>query len=210
MKATELLQNQHKEVRTLFKRIEDTEGFPQKRQLFEELAANLVAHDAIEREIFYPACEKALGMTDMLGEALVEHGVVEFCLFCADEAAEDDFDYKCEVLREMLDHHVEEEEDELFPKVEKALGAEQLERLGDAMQRRFEKAKQADFRAPLHDNLRQVLSGAIKPKPGAARRASPTPAARSRKSAKKPTASLKGRTANSKRNGVHRRPASSR
>ncbi len=210
MTATQLLQKQHEEVRGLFKRIEDTEDSAQKRQLFEELATNLVAHDAIEREIFYPACEKAMGMDDVLGEALVEHGVVEFCLFCADEAKEDDFDYKCEVLREMLDHHIDEEEDELFPKVEKALGAEQLESLGDAMQRRFDKAKQADFRAPLHDNLKQVLSGAIKPKPGATRRVAPAATARSRKSAKKPAAALKGRTANSKRNGMHRRPASSR
>lgn len=164
MKATDLLEQQHREVRDLFKRIEDASGSEQ-RTLFAEIASNLVAHDAIEREIFYPACERVLGMTDELGEALVEHGVVEFCLFEADEAKPEQFKHKCTVLREMLDHHIDEEEDEFFPKVEKALGEEKLESLGEEMQRRFQEAKRNDFRGPLHENLRQVLSGAMKTKP---------------------------------------------
>ena len=73
--ATSLLTQQHDEVKALFKRIEGASSRAAKVKLFEELAHNLVAHDAIEREIFYPACERALGMTDLLGEALVEHGV---------------------------------------------------------------------------------------------------------------------------------------
>ncbi|HEY8946363.1 MAG TPA: hemerythrin domain-containing protein, partial [Polyangiaceae bacterium] len=110
MKATDLLKKQHREVRDLFKRIEKVSRNDVKRDLFEELAANLVGHDAIEREIFYPACEEELGMTDLLGEALAEHGVVEFCLYLADQAPEEDFEYKCTVLKEVLEHHIEEEE----------------------------------------------------------------------------------------------------
>jgi hemerythrin superfamily protein len=162
MKATDLLEEQHREVRALFKRLEGAADSIEQRKLFDDIARNLVAHDAIERELFYPECEAKLGMNDMLGEALVEHGVVEFCLFEADEAKDDQFKYKCTVLREMLDHHIDEEEDELFPKVEKALGEKRLESLGEEMQARFEKVKQSDVRIPLHDNLRQVLSGAIK------------------------------------------------
>ena len=67
--AIELLKTQHEEVKTLFKRIEKASTRSAKTKLFDELAANLVAHDAIEREIFYPACEKGMGMTDLLGEA---------------------------------------------------------------------------------------------------------------------------------------------
>lgn len=161
MKATELLKKQHKEVKSLFKRIEKSEEKREKAELFEELAHNLVAHDAIEREIFYPACKKGMGMTDLLGEALVEHGVVEFSLFLADQAkGKDDFDFKMTVLSEVVEHHVKEEEDEFFPKVEKALGDEQLEALGEQMEARFEQAKEEDFRAPLHQNLRKVLEGA--------------------------------------------------
>ena len=164
MKATELLKSQHREVESLFKRIEKAKAETQKRDLFEELAANLVAHDAIEREIFYPACEQEMGMTDLLGEALVEHGVVEFSLYQADQAqGEEDFEFKCTVLQEVVEHHVKEEEKEFFPKVEKALGKARLEELGAEMEEAFEAAQAKDFRAPLHRNLKEVLAGALKP-----------------------------------------------
>ncbi len=107
-----------------------------------------------------------MGMTDELAEAFVEHGVVEFCLYQADEARPgDEFDAKCKVLKEMLEHHIEEEEGEFFPKVEKALGEPRLKALGGEMETRFEKVKAANFRRPLHANLRQVLAGAMKTKP---------------------------------------------
>jgi len=161
MKATELLKDQHKEVKSLFKRIEKSKENREKAELFEELAQNLVGHDAIEREIFYPACKKAMGMTELLGEAMVEHGVVEFSLYLADQArGKDDFDYKMTVLSEMVEHHVKEEEDDFFPKVEKALGDEALEALGEQMEARFGETQEEDFRAPLHKNLRMVLEGA--------------------------------------------------
>jgi len=166
MKATELLKAQHRDVEKLFKQIEKSEDENEKGELFEELAASLVAHDAIEREIFYPACEEKMGMTDLLGEALVEHGLVEFTLYSADQAlGEADFDYKCTVLKEVIEHHVKEEEDSFFPKVEKAFDGNLLKELAVAMEVRFEKAKREDFRGPLFENLRQVLEGAMKTTP---------------------------------------------
>jgi hemerythrin superfamily protein len=165
MKATELLKQQHREVEKLFKAIEDAED-DEKTELFEELASKLVAHDAIEREIFYPACEEAMGLDDLLGEALVEHGVVEFGLYQADQAAgNDDFEYKCTVLQEIVEHHVKDEEKEFFPKVEKTLGGTRLEELATQMEERFEQALEEDFRTPLYNNLKQVLGGALKPAP---------------------------------------------
>jgi hemerythrin superfamily protein len=164
MKATELLEKQHKVVADLFEKIEKSKADEKKQALFEELAGNLAAHDTIEREIFYPACEDEMGITDLLGEALVEHGVVEFSLYLADEArGQDDFDFKMTVLKEIVEHHVEEEEKELFPRVEKALGTPLLEELCVKMEARFEEAKAADFRGPLHENLRQVLEGVLEP-----------------------------------------------
>jgi hemerythrin superfamily protein len=164
MKATDLLKSQHREVEKLFKQIEKASEGDEKRELFEELAKNLVAHDAIEREIFYPACEEQMGMTELLGEALVEHGVVEFSLYQAEQAmGEEDFEYKCTVLEEVVEHHVKEEEKEFFPKVQKAFEKEELETLGSRMEAAFEAAKAKDFRGPLHRNLKQVLAGALKP-----------------------------------------------
>src|SRR5690348_12645025 len=107
MNAIDLLKQQHREVEELFAKIEKTDAEPEKARLFRELASKLVGHDGIEREIFYPACEEALGLTDELGEALVEHGMVEFGLYQADQAiGQPDFDYKTKVLKELIEHHV--------------------------------------------------------------------------------------------------------
>jgi len=166
MKAIELLKSQHRDVARLFKEIESAEGVTEKRRLFFELASNLVGHDGIERDIFYPACEEAMGMNDLLGEALVEHGMIEFGVYQASEAlGDDDFDYKCKVLSEMVEHHVEEEEKEFFPKVEKALGDETLAMLGEEMAEAFEDSLLEDFRKPLYNNLQQVFAGALKTEP---------------------------------------------
>jgi len=177
--ATKLLTKQHAVVKGLFDKIEHARTYQAKRALFEEMAQNLVAHDAIEREIFYPACEKAMGMTDLLGEALVEHGVIEFCIYEADQAKKEQFAFKCQVLSEMVLHHVKEEQSEFFPRAERALGKARLERLGKEMQARFEQAKAGDFRAAVYANLKQVLAGALKPAKSA------KPAKRAGKSAKK-------------------------
>jgi hypothetical protein len=177
MKATDLLTKQHHMVARLFKALQIAETLNDKQTLFDELAANLVAHDGIEREIFYPACEDAMGLSDDLGEALVEHGVIEFCLYQANEAiGKPDFDFKCKVLKEMVEHHVKEEEEEFFPQAEKALGALALESLGEEMADAFEEALDDDFREPLYENLRQVFAGVLQPvssetvRPGRTRR----------------------------------------
>jgi hemerythrin superfamily protein len=164
MNAIDLLKQQHREVEELFEKIEKAQSVTEKTPLFRELAGKLVAHDGIEREIFYPACEEALGMTDDLGEALVEHGVVEFCLYQADEALrQPDFAFKVKVLKELLEHHIEEEEEQFFPKVQKALGDERLESLAEELSEAFEDALETDYHQPLFENLRQVLIGALKP-----------------------------------------------
>ena len=95
MNATDLLKKQHTKVDALFTRFEKAKKAADKVAIFEEIAANLVANDAIEREIFYPACEEEMGMTESLGEALVEHGLVEFMVYRADQ----------NLHNETLDHH---------------------------------------------------------------------------------------------------------
>jgi hemerythrin superfamily protein len=163
MKATQLLKSQHDEVKSLFPKIQSTlEKGGDATRLFEELAQKLVAHDAIEREIFYPACEEIEDAEDLLGEALVEHGLVEFSLYQADVAlGEEHFTHKCTVLKEVLEHHIEEEEKELFPKVESKLDGASLEQLAEQMSARFQEVQKSDFRGPLLENLQQVLSGKV-------------------------------------------------
>jgi hypothetical protein len=166
MKATDLLKAQHEEVSKLFEDIASSDDPAEKEALFLELASKLTAHDGIEREIFYPACEEAMGLNDLLGEALVEHGIVEFSLYQTNEAlGEDDFDFKCAVLRELVEHHVEEEEKELLPQAEKELGKDSLELLGREMEEAFQTALEGDFKQPLYENLRQVMAGALETAP---------------------------------------------
>ena len=205
MKATDLLKQQHVEVKELFEKIDSASRSATKRQLFAELAANLVAHDGIERELFYPACEEEMGMTDLLGEALVEHGLVEFSLYQADQAqGEDDFDYKLKVLKEALEHHIEEEESEFFPKVNRAFEKEALETLGTELAEKFEELKQGDYRAPLHSNLKQVLQGALKPIPKA--KSAPARASKSRSKARKASPPSPARKTGKKQRKAARRP----
>jgi hypothetical protein len=166
MNATELLEQQHRMVEDLFDEFEQASE-SEKADVFEQIAANLVAHDAIERELFYPACEEAMSgedEEDVLGESLVEHGVVEFCLFRADKnrSKPAELDKYVTVLKEVVFHHVKEEEDELLPKAKKAIEAEKLEELGAEMEARFQKALKSDFRRPLRENLQQVLDGKAK------------------------------------------------
>ncbi|MGC4095031.1 MAG: hemerythrin domain-containing protein [Polyangiaceae bacterium] len=169
--ATRLLKRQHDEVKALFERFEKAKSRSAKIGAFNELAANLVAHDAIEREIFYPACERKMKMTPLLGEALVEHGLIEFSLHQADRAQQKaDFEFKCQVLKEVVEHHVKEEERDFFPEAEKALGYEALLALGQRMKVRFDEQKGRDFREPLRHNLKQVLAGVLEPSPKSQRR----------------------------------------
>jgi hemerythrin superfamily protein len=164
MNAIDVLKAQHREVEKLFDKLDKSQQPAEKERLFQELAGKLVGHDAIEREVFYPACEDAMGLSDLLGEALVEHGVVEFCLYQADQAiGKPDFDFKVKVLKELVEHHVKEEEHEFFPKVQKAFEADELEDLAEELEDAFAEATSDDYHAPLFENLRQVLAGTLQP-----------------------------------------------
>jgi hypothetical protein len=202
MKATELLKQHHKEVADLFERIESAEQASEKKALFEELAGKLAAHDGIEREIFYPACERKLtGDEDreMLGEALVEHGLVEFTLFNADRERGKQFDARVKVLKDIVEHHVEEEEKELFPEVEKAFSSGELETLGARMEAAFEEKLEKDFRPALQKNVRQVVNGAVKTSTKAPAKRAPAKRTPARASTKR--AAAKKRPATKTRRG---------
>ena len=166
MTAIELLTEQHDVVDRLFKRLEKASDSTERKRLFDELARSLVAHDTIEREIFYPTCEKHMGLVEPLAEALAEHGVVEFSLYQLDQAhGSETFQAKLAVLKEVVTHHVREEEDTLFPKVKQSLGPDVLEDLEFDLEERFEEVKVEDFREGLYETLRQVMAGALKTRP---------------------------------------------
>jgi hemerythrin-like domain-containing protein len=138
MKATDLLKKQHKNVKALFKKVENTEGGRQRRQLMDQIANELKIHTKIEEEIFYPAVRE-IGTSkaeEMIDEAFEEHHVVDLVLAELPKVDPEDerFHAKMTVLSELVEHHVEEEEGEVFPMAEKKLGKDRLQMLGDQMQ----------------------------------------------------------------------------
>jgi hemerythrin superfamily protein len=145
MNATSLLQAQHRKVEALFKKLEGGRSDP--APLLEELANSLAAHMAIEQDIFYPAIKEA--DADLINEAFEEHAVAELALkrLLATDPEAEEFQARVTTLKELIEHHVEEEEEELFPKVEKAFEEDSLEELGKVMKARFNEAMQAGFGA---------------------------------------------------------------
>jgi hemerythrin-like domain-containing protein len=139
MKATDLLKKQHKEVKALFKKVEKTENARERRQLMEQITQQLELHTQIEEEIFYPAVrESGKKAEEMIDEAYEEHHVVKLVLKELPEVNPEDerFEAKMTVLSELIEHHVEEEETEMFKIAEKQLGKDRLNELGDQMAER--------------------------------------------------------------------------
>jgi hemerythrin superfamily protein len=147
MKATDLLKKQHRKVEAIFKKLES--GRSEAAPLVTELSNDLSAHMLIEEEIFYPAVRKV--KADLVGESYEEHAVAKYSLSRLIDAKPGDATFKARVttLKELIEHHVEEEEHELFPKVEKALSAEQLNELGKEMKARFDELVERGYAAAL-------------------------------------------------------------
>ena len=120
--AIALLKEDHRAVEKLFKDFEDAKGEGRKEKLARQICLELTVHTAIEEEIFYPACDGKVD-EDLLKEAYVEHDAAKLLVAeieAGDGQSDDFFDAKVQVLSEQIEHHVKEEEDELFPKVRKA------------------------------------------------------------------------------------------
>ena len=137
MKATSLLKKQHREAKSLFVALKK-ESKRGADSTAEELVKSLLCHMLIEEEIFYPAV-KALD-DDLVLEAYEEHATARFAMrrLTATEGGDEHFEARVTTLRELIDHHVEEEEEDLFPRVEKKMDEDELDTLGDTMKARFE------------------------------------------------------------------------
>jgi hemerythrin superfamily protein len=135
---TALLKEQHRKVEALFKQIEGARS--RKEALVTELANDLAAHMKIEQDIFYPRVREL--DEDLVLESFEEHSIAEVALkrLLDTSPAEETFDARVTVLKELIQHHVEEEEKSLFPKVDKKLGADEGEQLAAEMKTVFEEA----------------------------------------------------------------------
>lgn len=140
--AIALLVADHHEVSDMFEQFENLSDRAKatKSKLVEKICIALIAHTAIEEEIFYPAVRKAVKEgEDMVDEAVVEHASAKDLIAQLQEMnPEDDlYDAKVKVLGEQIEHHVEEEEEEMFKKA-RASGLDLVELGAEMAQRKQE------------------------------------------------------------------------
>ena len=136
MNALDLLMEDHQKVSQLFEQAEGTENEKKKQQLFEQIKTELETHTHIEETIFYPALQEQEELKDLVLEAFEEHKQVKTLLreISALSDGSEKFDAKLKVMKENVEHHVEEEENDMFPKVEQFFDETQLEELGQQME----------------------------------------------------------------------------
>ncbi|WP_338760615.1 hemerythrin domain-containing protein [Massilia sp. METH4] len=123
--AVALLKQDHDEVKAMFKQYEELgdRAFTSKQKLAEKICLELTKHAIAEEEIFYPAVRAdAEEADDLVDEATVEHASAKDLIaqIHAMDPHDDLYDAKVKVLGEYIDHHVKEEEEEMFPKAKEA------------------------------------------------------------------------------------------
>ena len=134
--AIALLKQDHEKVRTLLGSLEKATG-ARREKLLGQVEQELKIHTTIEEEIFYPAFREAARKKDdqvMIYEAYEEHHVVDVVLPEAREGKDaEDLKAKAKVLKELVEHHADEEEEEMFPRARKTMDREELRELGERM-----------------------------------------------------------------------------
>jgi hemerythrin superfamily protein len=139
MDAITLLKNDHEAVSKLFKEFDNLgdQATKSKQDLVEKISQELTTHAYIEEAIFYPfAREQVPDVEDDVKEGLEEHHVLKVTIaeLAAMSADDELYDAKVTVLKEVVEHHVEEEESDWFPTVREAVGRNDLSDVGEQME----------------------------------------------------------------------------
>ena len=189
MDAFNLLKADHRKVEELFSQLESARG-QAKLRVFAQIKTELELHAHVEEKIFYPALEEPKETHDLTLEAYEEHDVVKKLLRELGRAktATDEWEAPAKVLQENVEHHVEEEENELFEKAQAALGEEELEELGDRME--AEKARKQRGSSSKKSGAKKSASK-TKSASTAAKRARPSKTGTSKSSGSKKSRSKK-------------------
>lgn len=116
----EILRDDHEKVKSLFQEFEEAEDSKTKQRICEETLLELKVHAQLEEEVFYPAVRAEIDEEEIMDEAVEEHHVAKMLISELEDmdADDDQFEAKFTVLGEVVDHHVQEEEGEMFPQVE--------------------------------------------------------------------------------------------
>lgn len=144
MNAITLLTTDHKKMRGLLDQLESTteRGVKTREQLFAQIKGELMVHEAIEEEIFYPELKSHPKAKDIVLEGYQEHHVVDLLMAELEGLPVDDESWgaKAKVMKENVEHHMEEEEGEMFAKARLVFDDAELDDLGARMLKRKESA----------------------------------------------------------------------
>jgi hemerythrin-like domain-containing protein len=142
MDAVKLLKDDHDKVKKIMNDLDSTteRGVKTRQELFAKVRQELEVHESIEEEIFYPALKEHPKAKDLVLVAYEEHHVVDTVMAEIAEVPFEDETWgaKLTVMKENVEHHIEEEEGEMFPQARQVFSKEELEALGDRMQARKE------------------------------------------------------------------------
>lgn len=138
--ATAILRADHKLVSKLFADYEKAESSEAKKALADEICMELTIHAQVEEEIFYPAFKEALGDSELVPEAIVEHATLKKLIAEVQTAGleQEMFDARIKVMGEYVKRHVKEEQDEIFPKARESKDLDMVELGAQIMQRKEE------------------------------------------------------------------------
>lgn len=153
--AIDLLEQQHHHVESLADEFGDANSERQ-AEIAREVVFDLRLHTTIEEEIFYPAVrERVPSLEDEILEDLEEHHAVEMLLDEMDgmDPTDERFEAKFTVIRELVEHHVQEEREDLFPEVQDQLDQALLEELGLRMAQRYEELRVLGGMEPTKEEL---------------------------------------------------------
>ena len=130
--AIELLIHQHREVDELFEQLENTsqKSYRTKEKIAQKIAEKVLFHTNLEQKIFYPEAREF--MPGMVLESLEEHDIIKVSLkrLLGTKSNDLTFQAKTTVLKELIEHHVKEEENELFPQMREQCKQDELKDLG--------------------------------------------------------------------------------
>ena len=140
MDALKLIKDDHEKMRKLLTELESTteRGIKTREELYSTIKGELTVHEIIEEEIFYPALKDHPKAKDIVLEAYEEHHVVDVVMAELEETPVDDETWgaKAKVMKENVEHHMEEEEGEMFQKARQVFDKDELEELGTRMEQR--------------------------------------------------------------------------
>ena len=147
MDAITLLKDDHRRFKKMLEEGEETteRAVKTRKELLERLAADLKAHEKIEEEIFYPALQEHEKAKEIVLEGYEEHLVADLILeeLRKTDVTDERWAAKFSVLKENLEHHIEEEEEDMFKKARAVLEKAELVELGERMQAVKQRARRA-------------------------------------------------------------------